>query len=76
MADSNKENEYLERIRYYKGTVADFKTYWDDLAGQNTNAFDTPAYQGFGDVHPTRRDKQSPHWKELNTEESKQKKQP
>ena len=63
---SNKENEYLEKIRYYKGTVADFKKFWDDKAGKDTNAFGTPAYQGFNNVHPTRGANESPHWKTSN----------
>lgn len=63
----------LEAIRHYKGTVADFKNFFDQKAAQtaaedkaNTNAFGTPAYQGFNDVHPTRGANQSDHWEESN----------
>jgi hypothetical protein len=59
----NKERADLNKIRHFKGTVADFKSYWDEMAGKNTNAYDTPEYQGFDNVHPTRGPKQSPHWK-------------
>jgi len=62
MKENNNEREDLSKIRHYKGTVADFKSYWDEMAGKNTNAYDTPEYQGFNNVHPTRGDKQSPHW--------------
>jgi hypothetical protein len=62
----NQEREDLSRIRHYKGTVKDFKNYWDEMAGVETNAFGTPEYQGFNDVHPTRGDNQSPHWKDVN----------
>jgi len=60
-----KENEYLDKIRHYKGTVADFKQFWDDKAGKNTNAYDTPEYQGFNNTHPTRSSSESPHWKNV-----------
>lgn len=65
----NQEREDLKKIRYYKGTVKDFKDYWDEMAGMETNAFGTPEYQGFNDVHPTRGDNQSPHWKTSNLTE-------
>jgi len=65
----NQEREDLSRIRHYKGTVKDFKNYWDEMAGVETNAFGTPEYQGFNDVHPTRGDNQSPHWKTSNLSE-------
>jgi hypothetical protein len=65
----NQERQDLSKIRHYKGTVADFKSYWDEMAGKNTNAYDTPEYQGFDDVHPTRGSKQSPHWKTSNLTE-------
>lgn len=65
----NQEREDLSRIRHYKGTVKDFKNYWDEMAGVETNAFGTPEYQGFNDVHPTRGDNQSPHWKTSNLTE-------
>lgn len=65
----NQERQDLSKIRHYKGTVADFKSYWDEMAGKNTNAYDTPEYQGFDDVHPTRGAKQSPHWKTSNLTE-------
>jgi hypothetical protein len=62
-------NNDLEKIRHYQGTVADFKNFFDQKASEtmskpeNTNAYDTPAYQGFDNVHPTRGSKKSPHWK-------------
>jgi hypothetical protein len=59
---NNQEREDLNKIRNYKGTIADFKSYWDEAAGENTNAFSTPEYQGFNNVHPTRGAMQSPHW--------------
>ena len=65
----NQERKDLNKIRHYKGTIADFKSYWDEMAGKNTNAYDTPEYQGFDDVHPTRGPKQSPHWKTSNLTE-------
>lgn len=65
----NQERDDLNKIRHYKGTVADFKSYWDEMADKNTNAYDTPEYQGFGNVHPTRGSKQSPHWKTSNLTE-------
>ena len=66
----NQERQDLSKIRHYKGTVADFKSYWDEMAGKNTNAYDTPEYQGFDGVHPTRGSKQSPHWKTSNLTEN------
>lgn len=62
MKENNSEREDLSKIRHYKGTVSDFKSYWDEMAGKNTNAYNTPEYQGFNKVHPTRGDNQSPHW--------------
>jgi hypothetical protein len=59
------ENPELERIRYYKGNVASFKKYFDDRAKENTNAYDTPAYQGYG-VLKTTGAKDSEHWKTSN----------
>ncbi len=61
-------NNDLEKIRHYQGTVADFKNFFDQKASEtmgnpeNTNAYDTPEYQGFDNVHPTRGPKNSPHW--------------
>jgi hypothetical protein len=63
---ASEENPNLYKIRHYKGTVADFKSYWDEKAGTNTNAFNTPAYQDFNNVHPTRGSQQSPHLKDNN----------
>lgn len=59
---NNQEREDLNKIRHFKGTVSDFKTFWDEMAGSDTNAFNTPEYQGFDDVHPTRGAASSPHW--------------
>ena len=60
----NQENEKLSKIRHFKGSISDFKSYWDNRANTNTNAFDTPEYQGFNNVHPTRGANDSPHWKD------------
>ena len=65
----NQEREDLNKIRHYKGTVKDFKNYWDEMAGTETNAFGTPEYQGFNDVHPTRGANDSEHWKTSNVTE-------
>ena len=62
------ENPELERIRYYKGNVADFKKYFDDRAKENTNAYNAPAYQGY-DVLNTPGKKDSEHWKTSNLTE-------
>jgi len=67
----NQEREDLNKIRHYKGTVKDFKNYWDEMAGTETNAFGTPEYQGFNDVHPTRGEGDSEHWKTSNVTEGR-----
>ena len=36
------------------------------MAGSNTNAYETPEYQEFNGVYPTRGANQSPHWKTSN----------
>ena len=69
--ENNQERSDLNKIRHYKGTVKDFKNYWDEMAGMETNAFGTPEYQGFNDVHPTRGEGDSEHWKTSNIDESK-----
>ena len=69
--ENNQERSDLNKIRHYKGTVKDFKNYWDEMAGMETNAFGTPEYQGFNDVHPTRGEGESEHWKTSNIDESK-----
>lgn len=66
MSNEKNENEILKKIRYFKGSVLDFKNFWDQKAGKNTNSFDTPPYQGFNNVHPTRGKTESPHWKDSN----------
>jgi len=66
----SQERKDLKSIRYYKGSVKQFKQMFDDLAGQNTNAYDTPEYQGFNDVHPTRGESDSEHWKDSNVDEA------
>jgi hypothetical protein len=68
---NNQEREDLSKIRHFKGSVKDFKNYWDEMAGVETNAFGTPEYQGFNDVHPTRGANDSEHWKTSNVDESK-----
>ena len=70
--ENNQEREDLSKIRHYKGTVKDFKDYWDEMAGQDTNATGTPAYQDFNGVHPAGRARQSEHWKTSNVTESKE----
>lgn len=70
--ENNQEREDLSKIRHYKGTVKDFKNYWDEMAGTETNAFGTPEYQGFNNVHPTRGANDSEHWKTSNVTESKE----
>jgi hypothetical protein len=72
-------NKDLEAIRHFAGTVEDFKNFFDQKAAEtakkdeaNTNAYGTPHYQGFNDVHPTRGANASPHWEEsVNLEEKK-----
>jgi hypothetical protein len=56
-----QEDKDQDSIRHFKGSVGQFKQMFDDLAGTDTNAYDSPAYQGF-DVHPTRGEVKSPHW--------------
>lgn len=70
LKENNQEREDLNKIRHYKGTIKDFKSFWDEMAGTNTNAYDTPEYQGFNNVHPTRGAHQSPHWKTSNLDEA------
>jgi ribosomal protein L21E len=73
------QQEELERIRHYVGTLSDFKNFFDQKAAEtakkdeaNTNSYGTPHYQGFNDVHPTRGANASPHWEEsVNLEEKK-----
>lgn len=69
--ENNQERSDLSKIRHYKGTVKDFKNYWDEMAGQDTNATGTPVYQDFGGVHPARGAGDSEHWKTSNIDESK-----
>ena len=69
--ENNQEREDLSKIRHYKGTVKDFKNYWDEMAGTETNAFGTQEYQGFNDVHPTRGEGDSEHWKTSNVTEGR-----
>ena len=69
--ENNQEREDLSKIRHYKGTVKDFKNYWDEMAGQDTNATGTPAYQDFNGVHPAGEPRQSEHWKTSNITEGK-----
>ncbi len=69
--ENNQEREDLSKIRHYKGTVKDFKNYWDEMAGVETNAFGTPEYQGFNGVHPTRGANDSDHWKTSNVTEGR-----
>ena len=66
---NNKQQEELEKIRHYKGSVKDFKSFWDTQAGLNTNAYNTPEYQGY-DVYPTRGEVKSPHWEKVMEEDT------
>ncbi len=66
---NNQERDDLYKIRHFKGSVADFKNFWDEMAGQDTNSWNTPAYQGFNKVHPTRGEGKSEHWKTSNVDE-------
>lgn len=61
---TSKQQAELERIRHYVGTLDDFKSFWDQQAGSDTNANSTPDRQGYGGVHPTRDGVSSPHWRE------------
>jgi hypothetical protein len=66
----SQEKKDANSIRHFKGSVKQFKQMFDDLAdGKNTNAYDTPAYQGFDEVHPVRGEVKSPHWDEVEEEE-------
>jgi len=65
---TDKQNKELDRIRHYVGTVKDFKSFWDEQAGGETNAFGTPEKQGY-EIHPTRDDVDSDHWKDIKTNE-------
>jgi len=61
--DTPQEDKDLDAIRHYKGSVGQFKQMFDDLAGgKDTNAYGSPAYQGFDNVHPTRGASKSPQW--------------
>ena len=56
-------------INIMNNELSDF----DDVNGnkcKNTNAYDTPEYQGFNDVHPTRGESDSEHWKDSNVDEA------
>ncbi len=69
--ENNQERSDLSKIRHFKGTVKDFKNYWDEMAGTETNAFGTPEYQSFNDVHPTRGANDSKHWETSNVTEGR-----
>jgi len=69
--ENNQERSDLSKIRHFKGTVKDFKNYWDEMAGTETNAFGTPEYQSFNDVHPTRGANDSKHWVTSNVTEGR-----
>lgn len=65
------QDKELEAIRHFTGTLSDFKNFFDKKAAETakkdkaeTNAYGTPEYQGFNDVHPTRGANKSPHWEE------------
>lgn len=57
----NQERTDLKNIRHFKGTIKDFKSFWDEMAGQNTNAYNSPEYQGF-EINNTQGLRKSPHW--------------
>ena len=65
--EQNQSREDQNAIRYYKGSVKQFKQMFDDLAdGKDTNAYDSPVRQGY-DIHPTREeDITSDHWEDVD----------
>jgi hypothetical protein len=65
---TDEQQQELDRIRHYVGTIKDFKSFWDAQAGGETNAFSTPEKQGYG-IHPTRDEVDSEHWKNVKTNE-------
>lgn len=71
------EDNSLDKIRHFKGSLMDFKSFFDKKAEEtlgkkvDTNAYDTPVYNGFNGVHPVRGVSESPHWKEANLYEAK-----
>jgi hypothetical protein len=70
--NTQQEDKDQNSIRHFKGSVGQFKQMFDDLAnGENTNAYDSPEYQGF-EVHPTRGANKSPHWEEEHEDEETQ----
>jgi hypothetical protein len=70
--NTQQEDKDQNSIRHFKGSVGQFKQMFDDLAnGENTNAYDSPEYQGF-EVHPTRGTNKSPHWEEDHEDEETQ----
>jgi len=65
---TDEQKEQLDRIRHFTGTIKDFKSFWDQQAGTDTNSFGTPEKQGY-EIHPTRDDVDSDHWKDVKTNE-------
>ena len=63
---TKQQGDELDRIRYYMGTISDFKSFWDSQAGGDTNAYNSPERQGYG-VYPTRKSVGSPHWAGVKT---------
>ena len=46
-----EDQETLDKIRNFQGSFAEFKDMMDRKAGKNTNAYDSPVYQGYGVVN-------------------------
>ena len=71
--EQSQSRKDQDTIRHFKGSVAQFKQMFDDLAGgEDTNAYDSPVRQGY-DIHPTRKeDITSPHWEEGYEDEETQ----
>jgi len=65
--EKSQSRKDQDTIRHFKGSVAQFKQMFDDLAdGEDTNAYDSPVRQGY-DIHPTREeDITSKHWEDVD----------
>jgi hypothetical protein len=53
--DKLEDKETLDKIRNFQGSFAEFKDMMDRKAGKNTNAYDSPVYQGYGVVNIPKR---------------------
>jgi hypothetical protein len=50
-----EDQETLDKIRNFQGSFSEFKDMMDRKAGKNTNAYDSPVYQGYGIVNIPKR---------------------